>query len=477
MDRTWTADQVAALAPDLSSLKAAQGLAAPARWRTLGRDDRALWGEIVGSGADPYRTCVDLAVPAFKCSCPSRKLPCKHAMGVLFLHADRPQAVARAQAPEWVRQWVESRDQRSERKAHREEARDIRPADPAAREKRSAQRAARVESGVEELALWLRDLVRQGLAGLPAAGYASFDRMAARLVDAQAPGLSRLVRELGGASFLGEGWERRLFDRLARLHLLVEAYRRRESLPEDVRSELASLVGYTQSRDDLLARDAVADEWFVLGSVVEVEERLKVARTWLHGMRTGRRALLLAFAAGAQPLELGLMPGQTVPGQVVFYPAAWPLRALLKDAGGPEPVADTRGSDRQEPGAAAGGLPGTVGIAAGLDAYADALCRDPWLERHPLALASVVAVRAGGQWLLRDAQGCELPLSPRCTEGFRILALSGGHPVDVFGELDGDTLAPLTVWSGSGLVPLTAPSLAAAAHAASDAAGAEGDPA
>ncbi len=40
-----------------------------------------------GSGRQPYQARVDLAEPAFKCSCPSRKFPCKHGLALLLLFA------------------------------------------------------------------------------------------------------------------------------------------------------------------------------------------------------------------------------------------------------------------------------------------------------------------------------------------------------------------------------------------------------
>ncbi|WP_345024954.1 SWIM zinc finger family protein, partial [Nonomuraea roseoviolacea] len=44
-----------------------------------------LFGECEGSGATPYQTCVDLDGPAYRCGCPSRKAPCKHALGLLLV--------------------------------------------------------------------------------------------------------------------------------------------------------------------------------------------------------------------------------------------------------------------------------------------------------------------------------------------------------------------------------------------------------
>ncbi|MRT44910.1 SWIM zinc finger family protein, partial [Xylella fastidiosa subsp. multiplex] len=87
----WSADQVLALAPDAASRKAGSKLGAAGPWSEAGSSDEgAVWGLCKGSGSKPYQTVVDLADaagPAYKCSCPSRKFPCKHALGLLLLWA------------------------------------------------------------------------------------------------------------------------------------------------------------------------------------------------------------------------------------------------------------------------------------------------------------------------------------------------------------------------------------------------------
>ena len=63
------------LSPDDASAKAARGLTSIGKWPQLGANAQALWGECQGSGSKPYQTQVDLAGPAFKCTCPSRTQP------------------------------------------------------------------------------------------------------------------------------------------------------------------------------------------------------------------------------------------------------------------------------------------------------------------------------------------------------------------------------------------------------------------
>ena len=74
------------------------------------RGRRGDLGACQGSGSKPYQVQIDLAEPAFKCSCPSRKFPCKHALGLLLIHATTPAAIVKAERPAWVSEWLASRE-------------------------------------------------------------------------------------------------------------------------------------------------------------------------------------------------------------------------------------------------------------------------------------------------------------------------------------------------------------------------------
>src|ERR1700722_3652322 len=111
----FSRDQVLGLAPDAAAAKAAQGQAIAARWSALGHDGGGVWGGCKGSGATPYRCQATLADGAVRCSCPSRKVPCKHALGLLLLLAD--DAVPAATVPDWVADWLAARVARAAKTA------------------------------------------------------------------------------------------------------------------------------------------------------------------------------------------------------------------------------------------------------------------------------------------------------------------------------------------------------------------------
>src|SRR5580700_7173301 len=101
-------EQVMALAPDGAVLKAGQQLAVGDAWSAAGCDERAVWGSCRGSARHPYQVLCDQTGPAFKCSCPSRKFPCKHALGLLLLWSAGTVPDAAGPA-DFARDWQDAR--------------------------------------------------------------------------------------------------------------------------------------------------------------------------------------------------------------------------------------------------------------------------------------------------------------------------------------------------------------------------------
>ncbi|HEU4994213.1 MAG TPA: SWIM zinc finger family protein [Gemmatimonadaceae bacterium] len=403
-----------------------------------------VWGECQGSGAKPYQTRADLrAEPAFKCSCPSRKFPCKHSLGLLLLLAADEKIFRVGAPPAWVAEWIESREERAEKQATRKEreATAEQSVDPAARAKRAAARADKISAGMVELDLWLRDVVRGGIAGVESRGYGFSDEMAARLVDAQAPGAARLVRTLAWLPSTGEGWHSRFVAQLGRLHLLTSAWSRVECLPAESQADVRTHLGWATTENDLADLPGVADNWMVLGQIIEEDERLRVRRTWVHGANTQRMALLLHFAPGTAPFaELLPSLGDWLGAELVFYPGSHPQRAAIR-ARHQQPAPAPRPSGERR-------------LEAAVAAFARALSRDPWIERIPLLLESVVPEYASNRWLVRDEEGRAVPVAPRFRNGWTLLAISGGHPVWLSGEWSGGYFLPLAAAHGDKLVSL-----------------------
>jgi hypothetical protein len=469
MPARWSADSVLDLAPDESSRRSGAALGRPASWSGTGVVGDLLWGLCAGSGKNPYQVVVDLGGPAYKCSCPSRKFPCKHALGLLLNWANG--TVPEESAPaDFAGAWLADRRARAEQ-AEKSVVRTD-PADSgssagsgtvagqgaAARQarQRAEQRAQRVANGLAELRSWLRDQILVGLSvtsAAPARGHA--DEIAARMIDAQAPGVAGVLRGLSEVRGSGEGWPGRLLGEYAQLQLLARAHQRLGDLPPELAATVRSRIGYPTSRADVLARPAVTDLWAVLGVRDLVDGNVPGRRIWLRGRDSGRWAMLLTFAAPGGGSRLGgpggwqdpdtarLRPGTELRASLHYYPGQPALRA----AAGERQAQPTR-AQRPVPAGEATAL--LAGYAAGLE-------QDPWLTVWPALLTGTPAPPGAGprgdRWQLIDRAGAALPLTDR-ESLWTLLAVSGGRPVTVAGEWHPGGLLPLTVWHGDRAVAL-----------------------
>ncbi|HLD64601.1 MAG TPA: SWIM zinc finger family protein [Pseudomonas sp.] len=434
-------------APDDSSAKAALGLLNIAKWQSLGANERALWGECKGSGSKPYQVQIDLSALAFKCSCPSRKFPCKHGLALALIRAEQRAALSQSELPAWVGEWLEGRQQRSEKQEQKKATAAVnKGADDAAMPARRLQRMA---AGLDELERWLQDQVAQGLAGL--IGHeGALEQLAARMVDAQLPGVAYRLRQL--AAVPGSGvidaldWPLRLLGAFGRLQLMIDGFRRFDSLAPAERADLSQALGLQPSKDEVVSQgEACRDEWHVLGQRVEEEDRLWLRRVWLRGLSSGRVALLQDYAHGSRRFDQGFLTDSVVAAELAFYPGAHPQRAVLASV----PTLLARAVEAPPSSA-----------QAALDGLSRALAANPWQTPRPLCIDDGVPERdANSGWALR-IPGPELdgavPLRLDERDGWTLCAVAGGQPLCLFGEwqqgVEGCYLRPLAAWLDQALV-------------------------
>jgi len=431
--------EVLKLSPDDASAKAAKGLVMPKKWPSLHHDDEAVWGECQGSGSKPYQVQVDQSGPAFRCTCPSRKFPCKHGLALLLLRAQHPDSFSIAEQPGWVSEWLESRRKKAEKQAAKPidaaaEGKAVAkaPADPAAAARREASRLDQMGAGLAELERWLGDRLRQGLVQLPNQSEI-WNELATRMVDAKLPGIAYRLRRLGSQVNRSEHWAARVLGGLGQLQILVDAFRRLDTLSAPVQADVRTALGITVDRETVLKNgERIEDDWLVLGQTIEEEARLWTRRVWLRGIQSHRTALLLDHAHGMRRFEQNYLTSACVGLTLAFFPSNAPLRALAMD--------DARVRERLTP-----VNPPT--LAQALETLATALAANPWQWPQPLLFGDSVPCRAGKGWGLQTADRQLLPLAVSDDNGWLLLAESGGQPLTVFGEWDGETLHLLSAWA------------------------------
>jgi len=443
------------LATDQSSLKAAAGLAKPAKWSGIGgsSDGALIWGECAGSGANPYRVMADLRDLGNKCTCPSRKFPCKHVLGLLWLNAEAIVPFAPADTPAWVSDWLGRRrgtsaakpasaptatgekDLGAARAAEPDVAED--PKDVARREAQAAKRNEETERAIvdalDALEQWIGDQLRMGLSGFIDDATARCRRIAARLVDGKAAVLAGRIDELPSRllALAAGDRPRGAVVELGKLVLLARAFR---ATPRD--AEIRRAVASSETRETVLAdpkAPRIDAQWEVLAEQVQTRRDGLVSQTtWLLNLAASgpRFAMLLDFfPASAGRRGSVFTPGERFRGELVFYPSQQPLRALLvrREAADETLTSEWPTADQ------------TLS-----DALSKPLLTEPWMIEIPLLLPQgrIAHDDSGAAWW-------------RAADGATTLPLAGNAE----GLLAGTELTrTAAIWSGNRLRILAAQS-------------------
>ncbi len=424
-----TTNKITELAPDQASLNAANKLLKPSKWPTLTQHGDLVWGECQGSGANPYRTVFDNSNAGYKCTCPSRKFPCKHVLALMWMYVEDPGPFADGEVPQWVTDWLgrrknsgsgrtqEGSKDRTAGKVRKslsaaKQAVPKKPLDPkgeakrrAAAEKRAKATRHSVAAGIDELQQWLDDQIRGGLAAFLNDPNSRCRTIAARLVDAKAQALASRLDELPSRLMQTPSDTRlnMLIQELGRVVLICRAWK---ANPGD--AELTRLVGNSENRDSVLESEEamrVSSTWEVVGEQVTTRRDGLVSQaTWLMNLGEGIRFALLLdfFPASLGKRNSAFAVGEQLEAQFAFYPARQPLRAVIAERKSSDEDKDKGVNEKAWP----------VAREQPLDTYRDTLRLAPWTSEVPVLLPSGRIAQAGsGYWWEPQDRSFALPIA------------------------------------------------------------------
>jgi hypothetical protein len=422
-------DVVQELAPDQASLTAAKKLLKPAKWPVKGQAPgvNTIWGQCQGSGANPYYTMADVVDHGYKCTCPSRKFPCKHVLALMWQFADTPADFVTEDPPEWVSDWLGRRrkttgSERTEPPKDNAAKKNIHAVDEAPekalpaqelakREAAKARRAAQnrgatdasISSGMEELQQWLADQLQTGIATFIKEINQRCRQIAARMVDAKAVNLASRLDEFP-AKILAcplpqqPQW---VLKEMGQLVLLAEAWLTDKD-DADVRRAIVSTESREQvlNHHDTLRRQGL---WQTLGEKLFTRRDGLISHaTWLVKTDEAEPCFALLqdyYPVGAGRRAAGFNVGRQIEGELVYYPSRFPLRAV---------TGEYRLHD-----AAERNSPGQQGLEPHLS-HLHHLTKLPWAEVTPCQLGQGRILRdaqQGGYWWQNGEDKQQWPLT------------------------------------------------------------------
>jgi hypothetical protein len=453
-----TLERIEGLAPDQASLAAARKLLKSSSWPTLAEGEGLIWGDCQGSGATPYRVVVHEADAGYNCTCPSRKFPCKHTLALMWMRAEKTAAFTPATVPEWVKDWLSRRRGKSTAASKdKDEEQQSKPkpsirlteipeaaakADPkaeqravAARERNRLDREAAVLTGLDDLDTWLSDQVQHGMASFVAQTAQACRTIAQRLVDAKASGLAGRLDALPTRLFTLPGPARSTaaIRELGQVHLISQAYRRAQEIPELLAEDARQAVGWSVTREALFS-DASAlraeAKWRVFAVLSEAQpDRLRRVETWLWRESDADGEPQCAVLIDFIPISTGAatggyLVGDQIEAELTFYRSTIPLRAQITTLkrGAEQPSETLR-------------IPNEP-LNAAYANYERALAQLPWMGTFPLSFRSGSVRRNGEQLYLCDGEsGLALPL--HASQASHALPLASVDHIDGLGLWNG----------------------------------------
>lgn len=199
-----TASYIDSIAPNTSAITNAKGLVRQGSFSNMmiAADGPLIFGECAGSGKNPYfcsMDFLDMASPVPRCNCPSRQIPCKHVLGLLYAYADGqkfeagevPQDIADKRAKKAKRE--ESKKENSKK----ESKKDTDGAPPSKAKINAAIKRIGVQlDGIDIAQRLLSNIIQTGLAGIDARGLSALSAQVVGLGNYHIKGIQAAFNDL-----------------------------------------------------------------------------------------------------------------------------------------------------------------------------------------------------------------------------------------------------------------------------------------
>ena len=186
-----TTELIERVAPNANSITNAKKISQKNDFVVLSKseDETLLYGECKGSGKKPYITTADFidpSAPVFRCSCPSRQFPCKHAVALLFDYMAQKQFTS-CEIPEDIISKREKIDKKKEN------------AGKTPKKVNKSALTKKMKKQLEGLDLaekFLKEVLQTGVASLSGKGLKTYSDLAKQMGDYYLPAPQALMQQI-----------------------------------------------------------------------------------------------------------------------------------------------------------------------------------------------------------------------------------------------------------------------------------------
>lgn len=164
-----TEENIRILTSNPSTLANGKKLVSKKEYLDLGKDkdNTVIFGKCKGSGKNPYSVSVDFSQenPVFRCSCPSRQIPCKHAVGLMVAY-NQGLTFETAEIPEDLAEKMKKYAEKKEKKEQKEQETEKKP-----KKTNSTAAVKKMKKQVEAfemLKVFIHEITESGIGGIEA---------------------------------------------------------------------------------------------------------------------------------------------------------------------------------------------------------------------------------------------------------------------------------------------------------------------
>lgn len=194
---TITEDRIGMLAPNASAAANGKKISSKGGFVSLNKDkdETVIWGECTGSGKSNYKTSADFISPeqpVFRCTCPSRQFPCKHALGLLYdFLAGKTFGVSEVEES-----LAEKRNKAQERAEKKETKEKEGVQKPKANKAALAKKMKKQIEGLAQVSQIVEDILTRGISAMAGNPLKVYEDLAKQMGDYYLPGPQLLLRRL-----------------------------------------------------------------------------------------------------------------------------------------------------------------------------------------------------------------------------------------------------------------------------------------
>lgn len=186
-------------APNSSALNNAKKISNSGGFKKLCKsdDESLIFGDCYGSGSKPYNASVDFSGDStiFRCSCPSRQIPCKHCLAIMF-----DWLAGKNFAVEEIPEDVQRKRDKIAKKAEKDS--DNTEKSPPKKQNKSAaaKKLKKQREGLELAEGFVNDILNRGVCSVTNAVCEQYRSLAKQLGDYYLPEPQAIVYEIVGAA-------------------------------------------------------------------------------------------------------------------------------------------------------------------------------------------------------------------------------------------------------------------------------------